>query len=191
MSPMRELSLHILDLIQNSMEAGASSVGLEIIEDTKNKDSLKIIVRDNGRGMNRDTVQKIIDPFVTTRTTRKVGMGLSLLDMSTKRCDGFLKIDSLPGTGTTVEAVYRHSHLDRPPLGKIAMTVKTILVGNPQLNFHYRHCVNEHEFSISSTEIKEILGDIPLSHPDVLNWLDEYLSQNLLNLYGGGQLENN
>lgn len=188
---MRELSLHILDLIQNSIEAGALSITLEIIENTKNKDNLKITVQDNGRGMDKDTVQKIIDPFVTTRATRKVGMGLSLIDMSTKMCGGSLRIVSSPGVGTTVEAVYQHSHLDRPPLGKIAVTIKTILVANPQLDFHYRHCVNENEFSISSIEIKRILGDIPLSHPDVLNWLDEYLSQNLLNLYGGGQFENN
>jgi anti-sigma regulatory factor (Ser/Thr protein kinase) len=188
---MRELSLHILDLVQNSIEAGATSVSLEIVEDTADKDVLIIRVHDNGCGMNESIAQRALDPFVTTRTTRKVGMGLPLIDMSTRMCDGYLKINSVPGMGTTVEAVYKHSHLDRPPLGIIVVTIKSIIVANPQLDFHYLHCVNKHQFTISNAEIMEILGDIPLSHPDVLVWLDEYLSQNLLNLYGGGQFENN
>lgn len=188
---MRELSLHILDLIQNSDEAGATSVRLEIIEDIKEKDILIIRVIDNGRGMDENIVKKVLDPFVTTRTTRKVGLGLPLIDMSTKRCDGYLKIDSVPGHGTTVEAVYKHSHLDRPPLGNMVATIKSIIVANSQLDFHYIHRVNGNKFSLDTIEITEILGDIPLTHPDVLVWLDEYLSQNLLNLYGGGQVENN
>ncbi|HWR40943.1 MAG TPA: ATP-binding protein [Patescibacteria group bacterium] len=181
---MRELSLHILDLVQNSIEANATTVKLEVIED-RSDDRLIIRVTDNGRGMDEKIRQLVIDPFITTRTTRRIGLGLPLMEMSSKRCDGYLHIDSVPGQGTTVEAMYRHSHLDRPPLGNMVETIKTILVANSELHFTYHHSVNGRTFSISSLELHDILGDVPLSHPDVLGWLHDYLTVNIANLYGG------
>jgi len=187
---MRELALHILDLVQNSIEAGATHVILEIVED-RHADTLTIRVTDNGRGMDEEARRRAVDPFVTTRTTRRVGLGLPLIDMSTKRCDGYLKIESEPGKGTVVEAVYRHSHLDRPPLGNIVETIKSLVIANPQLNFKYHHVVDGREFSLATAEIIEILGDMPLSNPDVILWLHDYLSDNVVNLYGGVGHENN
>ncbi len=186
---MRELALHILDLVQNSLEAGANRVLLEIIEDSS-ADTLTIRVSDNGRGMDADTRRRVLDPFVTTRTTRRVGLGLPLIDMSTKQCGGYLKIDSTVGRGTTVEAVYRHSHLDRPPLGNLAATVKTLVIANPEIELAYRHTVDNAVFSLATRELTEILGDMPLTHPDVIMWLDEYIAANEANLYGGVQHEN-
>lgn len=194
---MRELSLHILDLVQNSIEAGAAKVMLEIIEDRFIKDTLLIRVIDNGQGMDEETCKKVLDPFVTTRTTRRVGLGLPLIDMSAKRCEGYLTIASIPGSGTVVEALYKHSHLDRPPLGNIVETVKSILIANPELDFSYCHTVDKAVFSVATQELIENLGDIPLTQPDVLIWLHEYLSSNIANiynarnLYGGVQDENN
>ncbi|MBP2645923.1 MAG: putative system histidine kinase [Firmicutes bacterium] len=181
---MRELALHILDLVQNSIEAGASRVQLEIVEDV-DSDTLLIRVTDNGRGMDAETRKKVTDPFVTSRTTRRVGLGLPLIDMSTKQCDGYLTIESEPGQGTTIEAVYRYSHLDRPPLGNIIETIKTLIIANPALDFIYRHTVNNNEFALSTQQIAGALEDMPLTHPDVIVWLDAFLSEGLKNLHGG------
>lgn len=194
---MRELSLHILDLVQNSIEAGSTKVMLEIVEDMSVKDTLLVRVIDNGQGMDEETCKRVIDPFVTTRTTRRIGLGLPLIDMSTKRCEGYLTISSTPGSGTVVEALYKHSHLDRPPLGNIAETVKSIMIANPELDFSYCHTVEKAAFCAATQELVEILGDLPLTQPDVLVWLHEYLTYNIMNLYssmnlhGGVQDENN
>ncbi|HWR43314.1 ATP-binding protein [Sporomusa sp.] len=181
---MRELSLHILDLVQNSLEAGAMIVKLEVIEDLA-ADVMLIRVSDNGRGMDEKLRQLVIDPFVTTRITRRIGLGLPLMDMSSKRCDGYLKIDSTPGQGTIIEAKYRHSHLDRPPLGNMVETIKAILVANPTLDFSYHHTVNDRSYTVSSRELADILDGVSLTQPDILVWLHEYLSDNIANLYGG------
>lgn len=187
---MREISLHILDLVQNSIEAGATEVKLEIIEDLT-KDSMIIRVSDNGRGMNKQLRQLVIDPFITTRTTRRIGLGLPLMDMSTKRCGGYLNIDSTPGEGTVIEAMYQHSHFDRPPMGNLVETIKSILVANSALQFFYYHTVNNKTLTVSSQEISDILDGVPLTQPDVLIWLHGYLSDNIANLYGGAKDENN
>ena len=185
---MRELSLHILDLVQNSIEAGANKVTLEIIEDIHTMDTLMIRVTDNGRGMDEATCKNVLDPFVTTRTTRRVGLGLPLIHMSTERCQGYLTVTSTPGCGTVIEALYKHSHLDRPPLGNIVETIKSILIANPELYFSYCHTVDQTVFSLATQEIIEILGDLPLTQPDVLVWLDEYLTHNVMNLYNSRNL---
>ncbi|WP_371368529.1 hypothetical protein SRRS_20730 [Sporomusa rhizae] len=187
---MREISLHILDLVQNSIEAGATSVKLDIIEDMT-KDIMVIRVSDNGRGMDEKMRQLVIDPFITTRTTRRIGLGLPLMDMSTKRCGGYLNLTSTPGKGTVVEAKYQHSHLDRPPMGNLIETIKTILVANPTLHFLYYHTVNGRSISVSSQELANTLEGIPLTQPDVLVWLHGYLSDHITNLYGGAKDENN
>jgi anti-sigma regulatory factor (Ser/Thr protein kinase) len=187
---MRELSLHILDLVRNSVEAGASIVELEVCEDPAD-DLLTICVRDNGRGMSQEECRRVTDPFVTTRTTRRVGLGLPLIDMSTRRCGGYLTIDSKPGQGTVVTAAYQHSHLDRPPLGNMVDTVKTLVIGNPLLDFRYMHIVGSRKFVLKTLEITEALGDIPLTQPEVLEWLQEHLVMNFAILYGGAKNENN
>ena len=184
---MRDLALHILDLVQNSIEAQAGRVGLEIVEDN-NSDLLTIRIADDGRGMDQETVQKVRDPFVTTRTTRRIGLGLPLIEMTAVRSGGYLDIDSQPGRGTIVTAAFQHSHLDRPPLGDMATTVRILLVVNPELDFTYCHTVDERVFTVSTRDLTEILGDIPLTQPEVLEWLNEYLTTGIANLYGGAQI---
>lgn len=188
---MRELSQHILDLVQNSIEAGATQVTLEINEDRQKGNTFLIRVTDNGRGMDEETCTKVLDPFVTTRTTRRIGLGLPLIHMTTKGCGGYLKIFSTLGFGTVVEALYQHSHWDRPPLGNIVETIKSIVVANPGLDFTYHHKVDQVQFMMKTREIIEILGDISLTHPEVLVWLHEYLTFHVMNLYGGVSYENN
>ncbi|MDU2065722.1 MAG: ATP-binding protein [Sporomusaceae bacterium] len=181
---MRELSLHILDLVQNSLEAGAGEISLTIQEDPSN-DLFFLSVSDDGRGMSRQELECVRNPFVTSRYTRKIGLGLSLIEMSTSRAGGALEIESKPGAGTTVTAIYQYYHLDRPPLGKIKDTILNILVANPSLRFYYQHRVKERSFSLSSQEIYEILGGISLTQPDVLQWLTRYLEEQYERLYGG------
>mgnify|MGYP003790211425 CR=1 FL=1 len=181
--------MHILDLVQNSIEAGASKVTLFINEDTK-ADSLIIRVADNGRGMDENTCRQVVDPFFTTRRTRRIGLGLPLIAMTTRQCQGHLNIKSVLGEGTEIEAVYKLSHIDRPPLGNIAETVKTIIIANPHLDFAYCHTVNGNSLTLATKEITDILGEISLTHPDVLVWFDQYLTDQLINLYGGVKHEN-
>jgi hypothetical protein len=183
---MHELSLHVLDLVENSTGAGADQVTVTV-EENSIRDELRIRIEDNGRGMDADMVAKVTDPFVTTRTTRKVGLGLPLMDMTTRMCDGGLRIISAKGVGTTVDATWRLSHLDRPPLGDMAATLKAILVMNPELHFRYCHTVGEHSFLLDSGEIRLALGDLPLTQPEVLEWINAYLKENLSILYGGKQ----
>lgn len=188
---MRELSLHILDLVQNSLEAGATEVSILVSENFAN-DKMIIAVADNGRGMSPVEVDIATDPFVTSRHTRKVGLGLPLLDMYTKLCDGFLNIESELGKGTKVEAVFKYSHIDRPPLGNIAETIKIIIIANPEVEFKYRHIVNDRVFHLSTQELINVLGGVPLCKPSVIEWLGEYLTNSLDFLYrsGGAEDEN-
>ncbi|NMA65044.1 MAG: ATP-binding protein [Clostridiaceae bacterium] len=181
---MQEISLHILDLIQNSIEAEAIFAKLEIIEDNK-KDILLIKVSDNGKGMDAKMSQLVLSPFVTTRTTRRIGLGLPLINMNAQNCGGYLNINSKPNKGTVVEIMFKHSHIDRPPMGNLIETIKTVLIGNPDLDFQYEHKVNEKCFSFSAKEIYEALGEIDLSHPDIIKWLEDWLTENISNLYGG------
>ncbi len=181
---MHEISLHILDLVENSTGAGASIVSVSVEEDSR-RDELRIRIADNGKGMDASLVSKVTDPFVTSRTTRKVGLGLPLMDMTTRMCGGKLQIESVVGSGTTVDAAWQLSHLDRPPLGNMASTVKAILVMNPGILFRYVHTVDDRSFSLDSGEIRAALGDLPLTQPEVLDWIDQYLKENLSILYGG------
>ena len=182
---MEELSLHILDLVQNSIGAGAGCIGIVIEEDLA-LDRFLLEIYDDGSGMSREFVAHALNPFTTTRTTRRVGLGLSLLEMAARQCNGGVEIDSEPGKGTRVRALFKHSHWDRAPLGNIKATLIAIISANPQLRLVYRHQVNDRSFSLDTSEVKTILGeDIPLNNMAVLGWFEDYLGQGLTELYGG------
>jgi hypothetical protein len=179
---MEELSLHILDLVQNSIRAAATRVEI-LIEEHIAEDLFLFEVKDNGQGMAGELVREVLNPF---RTTRRVGLGLSLLDMAARQCDGGVEIDSEPGKGTRVRAVFRYSHWDRAPLGDIKTTLVTIIAANPELELVYVHRVDGRHFRLDTEEIREVLGgDIPLNDMAVLAWLDDYLARGLAELYGG------
>lgn len=186
---MREIALHILDLVQNAVAAGASTITIAINEDRRG-DILTISVADNGCGMDNDFCRRVLDPFVTTRQTRHVGLGLPLLAMTTKQAGGYLKLTSQPGHGTAVDAVFQYSHLDRPPLGKMAETLLVIVVGNPDLDIIYCHAVDDRHFIFKLNDFKAQLVDIPVTHPEVIAWLRGFLATSLADLYGGGEIEN-
>jgi 3',5'-nucleoside bisphosphate phosphatase len=160
--PMEDLALHILDIAQNSLEAGASEIEIEIVENLP-QDLLSIRVRDNGRGMDSETAAKVTDPFFTTRTTRKVGLGLPLMAAASKASGGELTIDSRPGQGTTIVANFGHRHIDRAPLGDIEGTLMILMVGQPSKNIRFRHQVDDCTFELDSSDFRE--ADIDLASP--------------------------
>jgi anti-sigma regulatory factor (Ser/Thr protein kinase) len=199
---MRELSLHILDALQNSLEAGAALVELTIVEDLP-ADRLSITIRDNGRGMDAATLDRVADPFFTTRKTRHVGLGIPLFKAAAERCNGDLTIASHVGVGTTLTAIFQHSHLDRAPLGDLTSTLITVILGGT-CEVGYVHRVvsklgegrlgdwekegegdmerNKHngdvrEFAFHTADIRAELGDVPLTHPTVREWLRDLIAQ--------------
>ena len=178
---MRELSLHILDVVENGITAGGNCIWIKVEEDYK-ADQLKIAIRDNGRGMPLEKLQYINDPFVTSRTTRRVGLGLSLLAAATERCEGTMRVDTAPGIGTEVEATFRHSHIDRAPLGDMAATVTTLIIGNPGIDFVYSHRIDGEEFSLDTREIRAEMEDLSLSDPIVIHHLTESIRSSLKQL---------
>lgn len=178
---MRELSLHILDVAENGIAAGGNCIWITVEEDFK-ADQLKITIRDNGRGMPIEKLQKINDPFITSRTTRRVGLGLSLLAAAAERCDGTLRVDTAPGKGTEVEATFRHDHIDRAPLGDMAATIATLIIGNPGVDFVYTHRIDGGEFSLDTREIRTQMENFSLSDPIVIHHLAESIRSSLKEL---------
>jgi len=181
---MRELALHILDLLQNSVEAGARRVELDIEEDP-GLDRLRISVIDDGRGMDEAAVRRALDPFYTTRRTRHVGLGLPLLEAAARRCGGGVEIESAPGKGTKVTADFQLSNIDRAPMGDLPQTLAVFLAGHPDLKLFYRHRIGPRELTFDSDEVGARLGTIGFDHPLVADWIKGYLSEGLLTLQRG------
>ena len=181
---MRELSLNILDIAQNSISAGASLTEIVVNENTKEK-TLLIGIYDNGCGMTEEQVKSVIDPFFTTRTTRKVGMGIPLFKMSCEQTGGKFTIESEKGVGTKINALYKTDSIDFTPLGDIASTIVTIVSMNADKEFLYRRILDDREAIFSTVEIKKILDGVPLSEPSVMNWIEEYLNEQYNELLKG------
>jgi len=161
---MEDLSLHILDVVENSTAAGATLVEVRIQEERR-QDSLVITIKDNGRGMDEQMAARVADPFVTTRTTRRVGMGIPLLAQSAAEAGGSLEVRSAPGRGTEILARFQASHIDCKPLGDIATTMITLILGHPDVDFVFERDVDGDVTCFDTREIKE---HVPLSDPAVL-----------------------
>ena len=179
---MRELSLNILDIAQNSISAGASLTEILVKENTAEK-TLLIGIYDNGKGMSEEQVKNVQDPFFTTRTTRKVGMGIPLFKLAAEQTGGTFKITSELGVGTRVDALFRTDSIDFTPLGDIEATVSTIVSMNEDKDFVYTRSVDEKEFVFKSADIKVILDGVPLSEPSVITWIEGYIKENTEQLF--------
>jgi anti-sigma regulatory factor (Ser/Thr protein kinase) len=176
---MKELALHILDLIQNCITAGADLIKLTISENHE-ENTLTIKIEDNGCGMDEDTVNRVIDPFYTTRTTRAVGLGVPMFKVSAEMCGGDFSITSEVAVGTTVEAWFMYDHIDRPPLGDMPATIVGVVLSLEEANFVYRHAFNDEIFELNTKEMREMLGeDVSLSEVEVLQWVKGYVSEGL------------
>ncbi len=181
---MRELSLNVMDVAQNSVRAEASVVRITVTESDKD-DRLTIEIADNGCGMTQEQVQQVIDPFFTTRTTRKVGLGVPLFKLSAEQTGGSFDIQSEKGKGTTTTASYVKSHVDMTPLGDINSTVKILIQCNPDIDFVYTCTTDNGSFTLDTRELREVLGNVSLDTPDVLEWIADYLEENTKSIYGG------
>ena len=181
---MKELSLNILDIANNSVKAKASKIEICVTE-SKKDDFVSVDIADNGCGMDEQMLLRVIDPFVTTRTTRKVGLGIHLLRQQAIDTDGHFDISSKPSKGTKVHADFRLTHLDRPPIGDIASTVVSLIFASPDIRYIYKHKTDSGSFMLDTDQVKEQLGDIPLNEPEVITWLTEYINENLQCIEGG------
>ena len=181
---MRDLSLNVMDVAQNSVRAEADLVTVKVEESDKD-DFLTITIADNGCGMTQEQVQQVIDPFFTTRTTRKVGLGVPLFKLSAEQTGGSFDIQSEKGVGTTTTATYVKSHVDMTPLGDINDTMKILIQCNPEIDFIFIHSTDNGSFTLDTRELREVLGDVSLDTPDVLEWIADYLEENTKSIYGG------
>lgn len=173
---MKELSLHLLDVAKNSVAAGAKHVSITLDEDGDGW--LTIAIADDGRGMAPEFLAQVTDPFTTTRTTRKVGLGLPLLRLTAEQTGGSLSIDSTLGVGTTLTARFQRRHLDCPPLGDLPGAVALLIQGSPDMELTYRHATPKGEAALSTAELRDILGDdISLAEPEVFAWIQDYLTE--------------
>ena len=175
---MKELSLHILDIVQNSIKAKAQNIGIDILE-SEGANELVITITDDGCGMEPEFLARVRDPFTTTRTTRKTGMGISLFEAAAVQTGGWLDIQSEKGVGTTLAVKFTLDSIDRAPLGDMASTVVTVIGGAPDIDFLYRHKTDKGEFVLDTKKLRETLGDVPLDIPDVLAWISEYIKDGL------------
>ena len=177
MTDMEDISLHILDIAENSVRAGAQKITI-VLDIDQAKDLLTVIISDNGKGMTPEQVRQATDPFFTSKTTSKIGLGLPLLDEATKIAMGIMKIDSRTGTGTTITATFKLSHIDRKPIGNIAETLVTLIVGNPETDFIYNQKINEDRFTLNTEEFKRTLNGTAINTVDVINFIRKYLNEN-------------
>ena len=175
---MKELSLHILDLVENSISAKAKLVKISIIEDTI-KNLLEIRIEDNGIGMDEELLSACDNPFTTTRKTRSVGLGLSLLKSAALRANGDFHITSEKGKGTKVVASFIHDNIDRAPIGNMGSTIATILSREEKVDILYLHQINNKQFLFSTKEIKKLLGEVSMNIPKVILWIQDYINENV------------
>lgn len=176
---MKEISLNILDIVENSVKAGATLTTIEIIE---NSDTLTLTITDNGCGMKQEMLETVTDPFSTTRTTRKVGMGVPLLKLAAEMTGGSFSIDSRhieeypENHGTVVCAVFNKKHIDFTPLGDVTASIITLIQGHSDRDFLFIHKLEKGEVRLSTEELRAVLEDVPLNSFEVLQWIEEYIN---------------
>lgn len=173
---MKELSLNILDIAQNSIKAKASLIGIHIKEEGK---LLSFEIVDDGCGMDQTTVERLVDPFYTTRTTRKVGLGLPLIKMNTENAGGGMDIKSTLGKGTELNFWFEHNHWDRPPLGDIAGTVVMLAAQHEDIHFVYNHITDSGKYTFDTAEVKEALDGMSINEYSIIKYLREMIDENL------------
>jgi anti-sigma regulatory factor (Ser/Thr protein kinase) len=175
---VEDICFHLIDLVQNSLAAGARNIQLNIVE-SKNQDTLTLEVADDGRGMDNQTTEKVQDPFFTTKSFKKVGLGIPLLKATAQSCQGDFSIRSQVGRGTEVKASMQRSHLDCPPLGNLEETLLSLLASLDQANLQFFYRSDRDEFSVSSGAIRQQIGELHFSHPEVYRFLKEYIHEGL------------
>ena len=174
---MPEISLNILDVAQNSVVADSTLTVIDVAAETS-ADRLTVTISDNGKGMTVEQLERVTDPFFTTRTTRSVGLGIPFLKMACELAGGEFGIESEPGVGTTTRAVFGLSHIDRMPLGDIAGTFAALVGPNAGIDFVLRYRVDERSFVADTREFREVLGEVSLGEPQVLEFITSFIHEN-------------
>ena len=173
---MEDISLHILDIAENSVAAEADKIEIKISEDQK-RDLLFVEISDNGSGMDEETAKKALDPFYTTKTVRRFGLGLPFLSEASRAANGDLSIKSKKGKGTKIKAKFQHSHIDCKPLGDIGQTIITLVMGNPEVDIIYMHKKNSHNYCLNTRKIKTRLKGKPINSPEGIRMVKEDLKR--------------
>lgn len=174
-----ELSLHILDLAENSVRAMATLIRIHVLADPA-KDFLSISIEDNGKGMSKSVLEQVTDPFYTTRTTRKVGLGISFFKMAAESSGGTFSIDSQPGKGTITKASFVLSHIDRMPMGNLTETMHTLITMHSEIDFIFEYTYEDRSFTLDTRTFREILGEVSFREPEVSGFIRSYLEENKL-----------
>lgn len=182
-----ELSLHVLDIAENATRAGADLIRITVAV-SEAEDRLRIIIEDNGCGMDEETLNRVTDPFFTSRTTRKVGLGIPFYRQAALQTGGTFRITSKPGKGTCVTAEFVLDSIDRMPLGDMASTIHNLMIYHPETDFVYTYRFNENQFTLDTRQMKEILGDVSLASPEISSFIKEYLRENQLETDHGKQV---
>lgn len=175
---MKDISYHILDIVRNSLHADAAEVKIEILEDSLSG-HLILKISDNGRGMAATVLDKITDPFFTTSGKKRVGLGIPLLKQNAELTGGTFCIESAEQQGTTVEALFDRNHIDMIPAGDLAMTFRNLIAANPAVDFHYIHRVDDRHFELNTAVLRRELGDIRLNTLEVLDFITDFIRDNL------------
>ena len=173
---MRDLSMHVLDIAQNSVKANAKTVSISFTEDARRW--LTIVFTDDGDGMAPELLKKVTDPFTTTRTTRKVGLGIPLIKENAELTGGTVTIESEPGKGTTLTATFDLNHIDCPPMGEMCDTLLTLVLLNPDKpDFVFHARTPDREASFDTRIVRQTLGDVALNEPDVIQWIRDAINE--------------
>jgi len=186
---MREIALHLLDIAENSVAANAKNIMLAVCENLQG-DQLTASVIDDGKGMSAEMAASVVDPFVTSRTTRKVGLGIPLFKTAAEACNGKLVINSEIGKGTRLDVEFQHSHIDRMPLGDLPCTMLTLFVAYPQIHWLFDYSVipasgkSEEKFVFDTQPVMAELGDMSLTEPSVLAFIREYIEDGVARVRG-------
>ena len=178
---MNELSLHILDICQNSIKANANLIKI-IITDNRIENLFRIEIIDNGYGMDKKTLSEVADPFFTTRTTRKVGLGVSLFKMAADMAGGFLEISSIVNEGTKIIATFQNDHIDRAPLGDIEDSLSILILNENMIDIYYEHHFNNETYIFDTREVRKILDGIPFTDYSVIMWIKNNIKEGILNI---------
>lgn len=178
---MRDLSLHILDIAQNSIRAEATCIRCVIKEDI-DKNIFEITIEDNGKGMENQVKEHVTNPFMTTRTLRRVGLGIPFLKQICEECEGELHIESERTKGTIIKVLMKHNHINRLPLGDIDKTLTTLIMAKPNIHYIYEHSYNDRIFSFDTEEIKGILEEVAIEDIEILRWIEKYVREQIKEL---------
>ncbi|MEG1527847.1 MAG: ATP-binding protein [Clostridia bacterium] len=184
---MKELSLNILDIVNNSITAGSTQIDI-VVDYNFSVNLLTLVITDNGCGMSQEFIAKVCDPFTTTRTTRKVGLGIPLFKLSALQSNGSFNITSKVGFGTTITATFEINNIDRMPMGDLASTISLLIQANQNINYLFTYRVNKQEFIFSTLEIKEMLGEVSIVQPEVTQFISNYILENINKTNGGYEI---